>query len=324
MDSISQAVLGASVGEAILGKKIGRKAAVLGAVLGTVPDLDVLLTPFFSNFQNISIHRGYSHSILFCLFGAFFFSYLLSKVKWTKEIASTKLWLFSFLALFTHVMLDAFTTYGTQLFLPFSDWRVSFDSINIVDPFYTIPLLIGVGLSIYYHKKESYKHGLPNTVGLFVSSCYLIFTLVNKQYISSIFTSQLTEQQMPSSKLLTVPVGIGNLNWYGVGKDTDNLYLGKYSLFQKNKIEFHTFPINDDLLMNLDRNLVTKMKWFAQDFYTVAQKDGKIRIYNLQCDMQGVRQTKDYKAPTAFYFEITSQKNGHFNLTTGMHPKNDN
>ncbi|MGB1248508.1 MAG: metal-dependent hydrolase, partial [Chitinophagales bacterium] len=53
------------------------------------------------------------------------------------------LWLFSFLALFTHVLLDAFTTYGTQLLLPFSDKRISFDSINIVDPVYTIPLLLG-------------------------------------------------------------------------------------------------------------------------------------------------------------------------------------
>ena len=74
MDSLSQAALGAAIGEAILGKKIGHKAAITGAVVGTVPDLDVLLIPFFNELQKISIHRGYSHSLLFCIVGAFLFS----------------------------------------------------------------------------------------------------------------------------------------------------------------------------------------------------------------------------------------------------------
>ena len=61
MDSLTQATLGAAVGEAVLGKKIGNKAAVIGAIIGTIPDLDVLLVPFFNEFQKISLHRGYSH-----------------------------------------------------------------------------------------------------------------------------------------------------------------------------------------------------------------------------------------------------------------------
>ena len=55
MDSLTQATLGAAVGEAMLGKKIGGKAALIGAVIGTIPDLDVLLTPFFTPLENISI-----------------------------------------------------------------------------------------------------------------------------------------------------------------------------------------------------------------------------------------------------------------------------
>ena len=88
---------------------------------------------------------------------------------------------------------------------------------------------------------------------------------------------------------------------------------------KKNKIEFHSFPINDHLL---DPHLVDKMKWFAQGFYTVAAHEGKIRIYNMQCDMQGVREFGDYKAPTAFYFEITTNANGDIELASGMHSKN--
>ncbi|MFT4759150.1 MAG: inner membrane protein [Paraglaciecola sp.] len=321
MDSLTQAALGAAVGEAILGKNIGNKAAIIGAVLATIPDLDVLLTPFFSAFEKISVHRGYSHSILFCLLGGLLFAYILSKIKWTKSVRFPRLFLLSFLALFTHVLLDAFTTYGTQLFLPFTDWRVSFDSINIVDPVYTIPLLVGVLMSVFYFKKTATKRAMPNNIGLMISSLYLLFTLANKQHIEQVFNAQLEAKNIPSFRLLTVPVGIGNVNWYGVAKDETHLYIGKYSELERNEIELDSFPINDQLLAGLDPILVDRMKWFAQDFYTVAEKDGKIRIYNMQCDMQGVRTYGDYKAPTAFYFEIEPKENGAYELKSGMHPK---
>lgn len=319
MDSLTQATLGAAVGEAVLGKKIGNKAAVVGAIVATVPDLDVLLLPFFDNLQKISIHRGYSHSILFCILGAFLFAYILKRVKWTKEASFRKLWLFSFMVLFTHVLLDAFTSYGTQLFLPFTDWRMSFDSISIIDPVYTVPLLIGMLMSVFYFKKNNRKRGLPNNIGLVVSSLYLLFTLANKQYIEQVFQTQLEEQNILSFRMLTVPVTIGSTTWYGVAKDKTHLYIGKYSHLEKNKINFHSFPINENLLVGLDEKLVEKMKWFAQGYYTVAEKDGKIRVYNMQCDMQGVRKFGSYKAPTAFYYEITPKENGEYDLTSGMH-----
>lgn len=321
MDSITQATLGAAIGEALLGKKIGNRGAILGAIIATIPDLDVALKPFYSDLQNISIHRGYSHSILFSLIAAFLITYVLSRIKWTNQIAKTRLWIFTWLALFTHMLLDAFTSYGTQLFLPLTDWRVSFDSINIVDPIYTVPLLVGVLVSVFYYKKEDEKRSLPNTVGLIVSSLYLLFTLANKQHIEQVFNTQLEEQNIPSFQLLTVPVKVGNMVWYGVAKDKTQLHIGKYSILENNKIEFHSFPINNQLLDGLDEQLVDRMKWFAQDFYTVAEKDRKIRVYNMQCDMQGVRELGGYKAPTAFYFEIVPEENGKYKLSSGMHQK---
>lgn len=319
MDSLTQAALGAAVGEAVLGKKLGGKAAVIGAIIGTVPDLDVLLLPFYDGLERISVHRGYSHSILFSLLGAFLFAYILSKIKWTKEASYRRLWLFSFFALFTHMLLDAFTSFGTQLFLPLTDWRVSFDSISIIDPVYTLPLVIGTLFSVFYFKKTDKKRALPNNLGLIASSLYLLFTLANKQHIENVFQNQLEAQNIPHFRLLTVPVAIGNGTWYGVAKDADSLHIGKYSEWKDGDIEFHSFAINEQLLDGLDGRLVDRMKWFAQGFYTVAEKDGKIRIYNMQCDMQGVRQYGEYRAPTAFYYEITPKENGGYDLTFGMH-----
>lgn len=318
MDSITQAALGAAIGETMLGRKIGSKGAIVGAIIATLPDLDVLLSPFFSTLEKISIHRGYSHSILFCLLAATLFAFMMTKIKWTEGISYRRLWLFNFLALFTHVLLDAFTTYGTQLFLPFADWRVSFDSINIIDPIYTVPLIIGTGLSIFLYSKDDLKRGFPNHIGLLMSTLYLMFTLANKQHIQNVFAENLQSKSIPYYKMLTVPVKVGNLNWYGVAKDATQLHIGKYSMIDQNEIEFHSFPINDHLLDGLDAVLVDRLRWFAQGYYTVAEHDGKIRVYNMQCDMQGVRTFGEYRAPTAFYYEITPHQNGAYDLGVGM------
>ena len=320
MDSITQATLGAAIGQAILGRKIGGKAAVLGAIVATIPDLDVVLLPFYDSIERISIHRGYSHSILFSVLGALLLAIILGRIKWTKDISFLRLSIFSWLALFTHMLLDAFTAYGTQLYLPFSDQRVSFDSVNIVDPLYTVPLLVGLLITIYYQSKKKIW-SRPNNIGLIFSSIYLLFTLVHKQYISKSIKTELQEQNIDYSSLKTIPVGVGNINWYGVAKNADTLFIGKYAGFNKEPVDFHSFPINKHLLDGINPALGERLKWFSQEFYTVAEDNGIIRLYNLQCDMQGVRTYGDYKAPTAFYFEITPLPDGSYTLGTGMHDR---
>ncbi len=80
MDSLTQIVLGAAAGEVVLGKKIGNRAMVWGAIGGTIPDLDVLGSLFLSNIDNLAFHRGISHSLFFSVFGAFFFGWLVHQI----------------------------------------------------------------------------------------------------------------------------------------------------------------------------------------------------------------------------------------------------
>ncbi len=320
MDSITQATLGAAIGHAILGKKIGGKAAIIGAVVATIPDLDVALLPFYDSIQGISIHRGYSHSIVFSILGSLLLTFILGRLKWFKSITFRRLFVFNWLVLVTHMLLDAFTAYGTQLFLPFSDLRVSFDSINIIDPVYTLPLLFGLGFTIYQQYINN-DQSIANHVGLVVSTLYLLFTLGHKQHITSGIKAELQEQNISYHSLKTIPVGIGNGNWYGVAKNDETLYIGKYSDYTHGHTVFHAFPINDYLFNGIEADIRKKLKWVSQDYYTVAEKDGKIRVYNLQCDMQGVRMYGGYKAPTAFYYELTPNADGSHKLSTGMHTK---
>jgi inner membrane protein len=316
MDSITQATLGAAIGEAILGKKIGKNGAILGGIIATIPDLDTVFYLFYDSFDMLSIHRGYSHSILFSLIGASIIAFFLSKTKWTKSVKYGTLWVFAWLALFTHALLDAFTTFGTQLFLPFSDKRIGFDSVNIVDPVYTLPLMAGLVLSLFVYNNKA-SRSLPNHVGLLISTGYLLLTLAIKQQVNYRFDAALKSQKIDYNSLLTVPVGVANFNWYGVAKTADSLYLHKYSLIDDDKWVFEVFPINEHFLQELDKQQAEKMKWFAKGFFTVDKNGQKIRIYNLQVDMRGTANAGDKRVPTLGYFEFSKNGTGGFDFSSG-------
>lgn len=140
MDSLTQIVLGAAVGEAVLGRKVGNKAMLYGAIAGTIPDLDTFVGAFTDPVTAIEIHRGFSHSILFAVLFAPIFGFLISKIE-RKSSAGWQDWSkLMFWGLLTHPVLDAFTTWGTQLFWPL-EIRLAFKNIFVIDPLYTLPYL---------------------------------------------------------------------------------------------------------------------------------------------------------------------------------------
>jgi inner membrane protein len=318
MDSLTQAALGAAIGEALLGKKIGNSGAITGAIVATIPDLDVFLYAFYDKFSMLSIHRGYSHSILVSLLGAFLIAYILKNIRQTKIVSYKRLWIFSWLALFTHALLDTFTAYGTQLFLPFSNARVGFDSINVVDPVYTLPLIIGLIFSLFIYKNKS-NRSFYNNIGLVMSSLYLISTLGIKQYVTHHFKAELTEQNIEYHSLLTMPVGMASIDWYGVAKTNEGLYMHKYSLWNDTNLPFEYFSSNDELLEGVNSEAVACMKWFAKGFYAVEKHGEDLYFYNLQVDMRGTIDTENGRAPTAGYFIISPQEGNRFEFSSGSH-----
>ena len=142
MDSITQIVLGGAVGEAVLGKKVGNKAILWGAIGGTIPDLDTIPGQFLDTVSRLEIHRGFSHSIVFALLISPLLGWLIHRLYKKKNEATFWGWtqLF-FWTIFTHPLLDIFTTWGTQLLWPM-DWRIAIQSIFVIDPLYTLPFLL--------------------------------------------------------------------------------------------------------------------------------------------------------------------------------------
>ncbi|HAP70049.1 MAG TPA: metal-dependent hydrolase [Flavobacteriales bacterium] len=309
MDSLTQAALGAAIGQATLGKRIGRKGALAGALVATIPDLDVLLRVLYSSYDMLRIHRGISHSLLFGVVGALVLSLIFKRTKLFSQVSLIRLWWFNGLCLITHSLLDFCTSYGTQLFLPFSDTRLGIDIVNVVDPVYTIPLLLGTlgGLIIPQLKPNMFRW---NAMGLAVSSLYLVFTFMVKMNVNERVEADLASQDIRHTHLLTMPVGAASINWYGVATTDNGIYMKKYTLFPDENESFEFFPQNDSLLGKLTPEVANTMRWFAKGFYTAETVGDTIRIYNLQVDMRGMVLDRSPHAPTKGFFEFVRNDEG--------------
>ncbi len=246
MDSLTQICLGAAVGEAYLGKKVGNKAILWGAILGTVPDLDVLFKPFYPFVEGLVMHRGLSHSLIFFVLSSPIFGWFIHKIH--PRTASVKKWAwFSFWVMFTHAILDCFTSWGTQLFWPLP-LRVAWNNILVADLAYTLPLLICL-IWLMFKRKDSATRRRLNHIGLTLSSFYMIFTFVNKTAAGSVFKSSLKENNISYGDFSTRPTPLNTILWNAVAEGDDYFYSAYYSLLaDDHSIHWDSIPKNHDLL----------------------------------------------------------------------------
>ncbi len=271
---MTQIVLGAAVGNAVLGKKIGNKALLYGAIAGTIPDLDVLFGKFTDTITAIEWHRGFSHSILFCIVMSPLLGGLVNVLE-RKLNLGWKPWakLF-FLGLLTHSLLDAFTTWGTQLFWPL-DIGIAFNSIFVIDPLYTLPFLMFTVVSMCY-KRTSKKRQRLNNLGLLLSSCYLLFTVVVKFIVTHKFESALQKQEIVYAKLSTRPSPMNTILWNANIETEDSYLISDFSFFDTSPITFTAYPKNREVsapLMQYPN--VKRLVAISEGWYILEQKDNK-------------------------------------------------
>ena len=272
MDSLTQIVLGAAVGEAVLGKKVGNKAMLYGAIAGTIPDLDVLARFFFDTVTATEWHRGFSHSIFFSVLSAPIFGWLIWKLEGKSE-AQWKDWSWlMFWGLFTHPILDAFTTWGTQLFWPFST-RLAFQNIFVIDPLYTLPFLIFL-LWALFQKKTSPKRRKYNRLGLTVSSSYLVLTLILKGLAYKKFSENLDDQNISYAELDIRPAPFSTLLWTANVETADAYLIGNFSFFDSQPVQFTSYAKNHELLGALETNdKVERLIRITEGWYTITKNE---------------------------------------------------
>src|SRR5260221_3993966 len=142
MDSITHIVLGATVGEALAGRKLGKKAMLLGAIANSLPDIDFVGSFWLSTARDIWAHRGITHSFLFVLVMTPVLAFVAGKLYPRSGMTRRDWGLFFGLQLFIHLFIDAFNAYGTGRFEPFSHHRVAVHVLLLAAPIYTICLVL--------------------------------------------------------------------------------------------------------------------------------------------------------------------------------------
>jgi len=283
MDSITQITLGAAVGEAVLGKKAGYRAAAWGAALGTFPDLDVLINPFVDSVTELYYHRNITHSVVFVLLATPIFGWMISKVHASLE-TSWKQWAkLSFWVFVTHILLDLSTTYGTQVLQPFSDIPYTTDSLFIIDPLVTVPLFLGVLSALVFRRKGTLGSNF-NKTGIALAACYIVWGLAIKSHVHSVFQESFQNQFGYYKKVKTTPNGPTTFLWNGYIIRQDTVYHAVYSIFDESTdLDFRRIPMNSQIFEPYKNHRAGEaMLWFSRGYYTAEKQDGDIYFYDLR------------------------------------------
>lgn len=199
MDSLTHIVMGAAIAQAVSNGKLGRKAMVFGALAATIPDFDVFLTPHLGDFAEWKYHRGFTHSLWFTpLAGALMG---LGLWRWYDKIPSHRnLWILAMaLAMISHALLDACTIYGTQLLAPFTDKRFEIAAVSIIDPFFTLILLLGLCLPALPTLRQHIAKFACVALGL--SVLYLAYGWHQNNTAREMAAAQLAEQNVTPSRI---------------------------------------------------------------------------------------------------------------------------
>jgi inner membrane protein len=282
MDSLTQITLGACVAAACVPPGQRRKAALLGAALGTVPDLDVFLD-YGGPVANFTMHRGFSHSLLVLApIGALL--WLALRSFWPPVREAPQRWFAAiFLALLTHPLLDAHTAYGTQLFWPSGSTPVSWATIFIIDPLYTLPLLAGMIAVLI--RPVSQVSGRWLMVGLVWSMLYLGWSWFAQTLVAANARQSLHAQGVAEARLFVSPAPLTTLLWRVVARTQQGYYEGLDSVVANDgPIEFTFYPSEDRILAAALPHVpaAQRLQWFAGGFVGASVENDTLVLSDLR------------------------------------------
>ncbi|GMQ49111.1 metal-dependent hydrolase [Vibrio sp. 10N] len=227
MDSLTQAALGATVAGAIAGRQCNAKVLLTGAAIGTLPDLDVVID-YGDAVSNTIKHRGFTHSLLLIPLFSLVVSWLYCRFRPDAFWSFTRVFALVLSVLVTHVAIDAMTTYGTQLLWPIPGY-FEVGNVFIIDPLYTLPLLLGIGVALFSrHRGGRWCQGV-----VLVSSFYLVWGYVAQQVIADRVEDNLALQNISNEQVLITPSPFNTLLWRVVVVEGDQYFEGLASLLDK-------------------------------------------------------------------------------------------
>lgn len=270
MDSLTHIVMGAVIGEAVLGKEQGKKAWLWGAIFASFPDFDVAFKYFFSPGGAILFHRGMTHSLLFCTLLVFLSGFFLNRLYRNEK--SYKGWYkLAAWGLFSHIFIDVFNSYSVTLFWPFR-FRVMFDSMGIFDGVFALPFLAAFIAFLFIRKKAMVRKRLA-IIAICVSTLYLGFTVVNKLRVESKVRQELLAMGKDVGRVRAAPLPLTNFMWMVIAEENDGSGFWQTSVttLSKRNLQYSFIPRNNDFVSEFENDEeFERIKYFSKGFYAIA------------------------------------------------------
>jgi len=285
MDSLTQALLGAGMQGAVLGRFQGRRALAYGALLGTLPDLDVVMR-YADPVSAMTAHRGFSHSLFVLTALAALIAWLVRR-RWPQaHYGPWRLFWAVWLALITHPLLDAFTSYGTQLFWPLQPVPAAWSSIFIIDPIFTLPLLAAVWLGAARHLTGRTLPALRMTLGCCV--LYLGFSLAAKHLAETRVQAALTRAGITPQAMFSTPMPFNTLLWRVVAKHGDQYVEAISGVFDQREPEWLLRPSGAQWLPALATSPeYAQLAWFTGGWLRVDEVGNALVVTDLRMGFIG-------------------------------------
>ena len=286
MDSLSQFALGAAVGQATLGRSLGRRALWWGGLLGTLPDLDVLI-PMGGPMADFTYHRSWSHSILVhAVVAPVFARLVLARARQLGSTLSLRQagWAVFFIFA-THAVRDAMTIYGTQLFWPIPMAPIGMGSVFIIDPLYTVPLLITILWAAFLRTEDGRQR--VNRWGLRISSGYLIWSLVAQQIALGEARRSLDAAGVRADPLVAIAAPLNTLSWRFVAIDGDRYLEGYTSLIDGAAPDWYAYPRERAAVAAIgEHEPVQRLQWFTKGAWAASVEDDDLIVADLRMGLE--------------------------------------
>ena len=276
MDSLTQIALGACVAAACVPAAHRRKALAVGAMLGTMPDLDVVVD-YGDPVANFTQHRGFSHSLVVLVPLAVALWWAMKRW-WPPVREAPGRWFAAvMLTLTTHVLLDAHTAYGTQLWWPLDSPPVAWATLFIIDPTYTLPLLIAAVVTLWRPRVAAAGWCLATALAL--STAYLGWSWIAQGIVVRNARASLADRGLADAPIFATPTPFNTLLWRVVVLDEEGHLEGFDSVVADDgPIEFAFRPSDRAALAAAAAvPAAQRLRWFANEFVS-ASVDGDLLV----------------------------------------------
>ncbi len=312
MDSLTHATLGACLGKLMLGKPLGRQALLWGAVAQNLPDIDGIANLWLPVSEGLLAHRGLTHSLPVAGVAAAGLAWLAHRWHRTGGVSISQWFVFFAVQLIIHDLLDTTNAYGTGLLEPFSHERFSVHLLYVIDPLFTLPLLVSTLALLTYNRW--YTQGRAWAIaGLCWAVAYVGAAAVSKRIASRGIQNSLSIAQIPEASYFTTPTPFNSLLWYVVAKQESGYSIGYRSALEEpeHRTAFRFFPQQTSLLRGVRTSAeVARLIRFSDGYYTVARNSPTGRRLGLDINVLRFGQVGGWQQPMApftFRYELGNE-----------------